>query len=46
MIAQRALKTLEFNKVREQVASFCTSSIGKSAINELIPETDFDTVVA
>ncbi len=45
MIAQRALKTLEFNKVREQVASFCTSSIGKSAIDELIPETDFDTVV-
>lgn len=46
MIAQRALKTLEFNKVREQVASFCTSSIGKSAIDELVPETDFDTVVA
>ena len=32
MIEQRALKTLEFNKVREQVASFCTTSIGKRAI--------------
>lgn len=46
MIAERALKTLEFDKVRQQVASFCTSSIGKSAIEELVPETDFDTVVA
>lgn len=46
MIAERALKTLEFDKVRQQVAGFCTSSIGKSAIDELVPETDFDTVVA
>ncbi|WP_431027447.1 endonuclease MutS2 [Lysinibacillus sp. LZ02] len=46
MIAQRALKTLEFDKVRQQVASFCTSSIGKRAIEELVPETDFNTVVA
>ncbi|MEO4052024.1 endonuclease MutS2 [Solibacillus sp. CAU 1738] len=46
MIEKRALKTLEFDKVREQVASFCTSSIGKAAIEELIPETDFETVVA
>lgn len=39
MIAQRALKTLEYNKVRAQVANFCTSSIGKNAIEELVPET-------
>ena len=45
MIENRALKTLEFNKVREQVANFCTSSIGKSAVEELIPETDYETVV-
>ncbi|MGE7666137.1 endonuclease MutS2 [Ureibacillus composti] len=45
MIAQRALKTLEFDKVREQVANFCTSSIGKSAIDQLIPETEFNQVV-
>lgn len=45
MIEQRALKTLEFHKVREQVAAFCTNSIGKQAIDELVPETDFDTVV-
>ncbi|MFC7684441.1 endonuclease MutS2 [Ureibacillus sp. GCM10028918] len=45
MIAERALKTLEYDKVREQVAGFCTSSLGKSAIEQLIPETDFDTVV-
>lgn len=45
MIEQRALKTLEFDKVREQVAAFCTNSIGKQAIDELVPETNFETVV-
>ena len=45
MIAERALRTLEYDKVREQVAKFCTSSLGKSAIEQLIPETDFNTVV-
>ena len=45
MIENRALKTLEFNKVREQVANYCTSSIGKRAVEELIPETNYETVV-
>ncbi|TKI66698.1 endonuclease MutS2 [Lysinibacillus sphaericus] len=45
MIADRALKTLEYDKVRQQVATYCTSSIGKSAIDELVPQTDFEKVV-
>ncbi|MFJ7950218.1 endonuclease MutS2 [Lysinibacillus sp. NPDC096418] len=45
MIAERALKTLEYNKVRQLVAKHCTSSIGKSAIDELVPQTDFEKVV-
>ncbi|MEK5232813.1 endonuclease MutS2 [Lysinibacillus sp. FSL K6-0232] len=45
MIAERALKTLEYDKVRQQVATYCTSSIGKSAIEELVPQTDFNKVV-
>ncbi|MFD4491905.1 endonuclease MutS2 [Lysinibacillus fusiformis] len=45
MIAERALKTLEYDKVRQQVATHCTSSIGKSAIEELVPQTDFGKVV-
>lgn len=45
MIAERALKTLEFDKVRNQVANFCTSSIGRSFIEQLIPETEFEKVV-
>lgn len=45
MIAERALKTLEYDKVRQQVAIYCTSSIGKSAIDELVPQTDFEKVV-
>ncbi|WP_042474847.1 endonuclease MutS2 [Bacillus ndiopicus] len=46
MIEKRALKTLEFDKIRQQVAQYCTSSIGKSAVEELVPETDYATVVA
>lgn len=45
VIAERALKTLEYDKVRQQVATHCTSSIGKSAIQELVPQTDFGKVV-
>lgn len=45
VIAERALKTLEYDKVRQQVATHCTSSIGKSAIEELVPQTDFGKVV-
>ncbi|MEB2278966.1 endonuclease MutS2 [Lysinibacillus xylanilyticus] len=45
MIAERALKTLEYDKVRQQVAIYCTSSIGKSAVDELVPQTDYEKVV-
>lgn len=45
VIAERALKTLEYDKVRAQVATFCTSSIGKGAIEELVPETEYEKVV-
>lgn len=45
MIEQRALKTLEFDKIKQQVGAFCTSSIGKRAIEELVPETDVQTVI-
>ncbi|MBK3493512.1 endonuclease MutS2 [Viridibacillus sp. YIM B01967] len=40
MIAERALKTLEFDKVRAQVAAYCTCSLGKAVIDKLVPETD------
>ncbi|WP_019413168.1 endonuclease MutS2 [Paenisporosarcina sp. TG20] len=45
MISKHALKTLEFDKVREQVASYCTSSLGKSQLDLLEPSTDFIEVV-
>ena len=45
MIAKRALKTLEFDKVREQVANFCTSSLGRTHLDLLEPSIDLDTVV-
>lgn len=46
MIAKRALKTLEFDKVREQVATFATCSLGVEGIEKLVPETELDKVQA
>lgn len=45
MIESRALKTLEFEKIREQVGQYCTSSIGLAEISQLIPETNYEAVV-
>ncbi|WP_277586667.1 endonuclease MutS2 [Psychrobacillus antarcticus] len=44
MIAERALRTLEYYKIREEVSNYCTSSIGKSHIDSLIPSVDFSEV--
>ena len=44
MIAERALKTLEFYKIREEVARFCTSSLGKARIDGLLPSSDITEV--
>ena len=41
LIAERALRTLEYYKIREEVSNYCTSSIGKSHIDNLIPSVDF-----
>ena len=42
---QKALKTLEFTKIKEQLISYATSSIGKEKAQQLAPSTDFDEVV-
>ncbi|MFP3357786.1 endonuclease MutS2 [Planococcus sp. SIMBA_143] len=44
MIAERALRTLEFYKIREEVAAYCTSSLGKGLVKELLPSTDIAEV--
>lgn len=41
MIAERALKTLEYYKIREEIAKYCTSSVGKNHIDKLVPSVDF-----
>jgi len=45
MITKRALKTLEFDKIREQVANYCTSSLGRAHLDLLEPSIDYDEVV-
>lgn len=42
---QKALKTLEFTKIKEQLISYATSSIGKEKALQLAPSIDFDEVV-
>ncbi|TWT08967.1 endonuclease MutS2 [Planomicrobium sp. CPCC 101079] len=44
MIAERALRTLEYYKIREEVARYCTSSLGKSHVESLVPSTDINEV--
>ena len=44
MIAERALRTLEFYKIRDAVARYCTSSLGKAHIEKLLPSTDINEV--
>ncbi|MCG7335437.1 endonuclease MutS2 [Sporosarcina sp. ACRSM] len=41
----RVLKTLEFDKIREIVAGYCTSSAGRTMIEKLVPVSDFEEVV-
>jgi len=44
MIAERALRTLEFYKIREEVSAFCTSSLGKDLVTGLLPSTEIAEV--
>ncbi|ANU12769.1 Recombination inhibitory protein MutS2 [Planococcus halocryophilus Or1] len=44
MIAERALRTLEFYKIRDEVARYCTSSLGKAHVDNLLPSTDINQV--
>ena len=41
----RVLKTLEFDKIREIVATYCTSSAGRAHMVNLVPVTDYNEVV-
>jgi DNA mismatch repair protein MutS2 len=40
----KALKTLEFHKIKEQLISHASSSIGKEKAEQLMPSTDFEEV--
>lgn len=42
---QKALKVLEFEKVKEQLLVHASSSLGRERVTQLIPSTDFDEVV-
>jgi DNA mismatch repair protein MutS2 len=42
---EKALKVLEFTKVKEQLLEHAASSLGRGKIKDLVPSTDFDEVV-
>lgn len=39
------MKALEFNKIREQLEKFASSSLGKKKVSALMPSTSFEEVV-
>jgi DNA mismatch repair protein MutS2 len=42
---ERALKVLEFTKIKEQLFDYASSSLGRDKIKDLVPSTDFEEVV-
>lgn len=42
---QRVLQVLEFHKVKERLATHAASSLGQEKVNQLVPESDYETVV-
>lgn len=40
----RVLKVLEFNKIKEQLKQFATSSLGQEKVDELLPSSNFEEV--
>ncbi|WP_318614331.1 endonuclease MutS2 [Sporosarcina sp. YIM B06819] len=44
-LENRVLKTLEFDKIRDIVATHCTSFAGRSYIEKLVPVREFEEVV-
>jgi DNA mismatch repair protein MutS2 len=42
---QKALKVLEFEKVKEQLFEHASSSLGKEKVKQLFPSTEFEEVV-
>jgi DNA mismatch repair protein MutS2 len=42
---QKALKTLEYNKIIEQLEALASSSIGKEMCHNLLPSTDIETIL-
>ncbi|MFS0574935.1 endonuclease MutS2 [Sporosarcina sp. 179-K 3D1 HS] len=41
----RVLKTLEFDKIRDIVSEYCTSSAGRSTVEQLVPVPNYEEVV-
>lgn len=42
---ERVLKTLEFDKIKDQLIEHVSSSLGRNKVEELVPSTDYNEVV-
>jgi MutS2 family protein len=42
----KALRTLEYNKIIEQLTEYASSTLGKELCKHLLPSTDFDTIIS
>ena len=41
----KCFKTLEFNKILEQVKFFCSSSLGEKLVNEMTPFDSYEDII-
>lgn len=41
----KAIETLEFHKIRQQLTTFASSSLGRELVEKLTPSTDFTEIV-
>lgn len=43
---ERVFKTLEFDKIKDQLIEHASSSLGRNKVEELVPSTDYNEVVS
>ena len=42
---QKALKTLEYNKIIDQLTEYASSFLGKEMCRSLVPSTNYDEII-
>ena len=43
---EKILETLEFQRIKDQLAKYLASATGKQELAELMPQSDYETVLS